>query len=174
MKSPIVILSLLLTLVACSGSKQKLEEQIASRNNSDSLSSQEQLGNFNRLLREYVEKYPDGDHYKEYLYLAAQSCNGLNEHALAIEYFDRYRKEFPHEPKSGDALFITAFIYDDKLKDMEKARAHYQEFIDKYPKHELHQAAVDALTHLGKSPEELLKEIMEKNAGDTSLHSDLG
>ena len=55
--------------------------------------------------------------------------------------------------------FLKAFIYDNNLKDIKKARTAYSDFIQKYPKHELTDDAMISMDNLGKTPEQIVKEF---------------
>jgi TolA-binding protein len=59
-------------------------------------------------------------------------------------------------------MFLKAFVYEDQLHDLNKAKKYYEEFLEKYPDSDFADDARISLQNLGKSPEELIKEFEEK------------
>lgn len=80
----------------------------------------------------------------------------------AIDLFIEMNKNFPDNKKGKHYLFMAAFLSSEKLKDLEQARKLYTEFINKYPDDELTSSAKYELDNLGKSPDEILKNIETK------------
>lgn len=71
--------------------------------------------------------------------------------------------KYADHPKYGPlSVFYMGVIYENEIEDTAKARKYYAEFIEKYPNHPLADDAKFLLEHLGKSEEEVLKEIIEK------------
>lgn len=155
------LLSLTL-LVACTSEKTKLQQKISGLDNTDSLSTSSGLASFYQSLTTYIEKYPEDARTREYLYKAAQSCNGLGKHAEAIQLFDRFIAAHPTDKRAADATFVKGFIYANQLNDQQKAKSTYEHFLATYPAHELAPAAKEELANLGKSPEQILQEIQAK------------
>jgi outer membrane protein assembly factor BamD (BamD/ComL family) len=56
---------------------------------------------------------------------------------------------------------MVGYIYDSG-KDYEKARAAYQKVIEKYPHSEFLDDARASLEHLGKSPDQWLRETQQE------------
>jgi TolA-binding protein len=86
----------------------------------------------------------------------------------AIEFFERLRSEYPDYPRTADALFLEAFVYDDQVKDYAKAGELYRLFIEKYPNHPFAKDAEASLNMLGKSNEDLIKEFEENLKADSA------
>ena len=61
------------------------------------------------------------------------------------------------------ALFMKAFLFDGTFADSTNSRKYYTEFLEKYPNHEFAKDAKLLLQNVGKSDEEVLKELMDKN-----------
>jgi len=53
-----------------------------------------------------------------------------------VKYYEELTQKHPNTKESKYGMFMVAFIYDEMLKDKEKAKANYQKFLDKYPKDE--------------------------------------
>ncbi len=97
------------------------------------------------------------------LFNAANIAMSLNQYQRAINIYDTISTKYPTFKRAADCLFIRGFIYDDKLKDTARARVMYQQVIDKYPHDSLAMQARAAISILGKSYDEIIKEFEEKN-----------
>ena len=64
-------------------------------------------------------------------------------------------------------LFFKGFVYENMLKDLDKARETYLQFIEKYPKDDFADDAQMALLNLGKTPEMLIKEFEARQKADS-------
>lgn len=116
-----------------------------------------------KVYTEFINQFPEDKRVPEYLFKAGEISSALNLSEAAIGYFQNVYTKFPKNEKAVYAMFIHAFILENQLMDLEKAKAKYQEVIDKFPGT---QQAIDAkasIEHLGKSPEELIKEFEAKN-----------
>ena len=112
--------------------------------------------------KKYVKSYPEDTLSPDYLYKAAMLSMNNSRPQDAIGMIDQLIKNYPTYKKVPDCLFIKGFIYDNNLKDFVNAKKNYEEFLKKYPTHPFAVSARSSLKFLGKSPEEILKEL-EKN-----------
>lgn len=55
------------------------------------------------------------------------------EFLKAIDLLQKILNEYPEDILADDAFFQQAEIYERHLKDLEKAKEHYREFLNKYP-----------------------------------------
>jgi TolA-binding protein len=88
---------------------------------------------------------------------------GIERPLEAVEYFGKFVTNFSENERVPLALFLQGFIYENNLADMPNAKLKYEEFLEKYPQHEMAKDAQIALQNLGKTPEELIKEFEAKN-----------
>ncbi|MEI6436685.1 MAG: tetratricopeptide repeat protein [Bacteroidota bacterium] len=102
-----------------------------------------------------------------YLFKAANIVMNSGDGNKAMGYFDQYIRDYPNGPKVAMCLFFKAFVYENVLKDLDKAREIYLQFIEKYPKDEFADDARMALMNLGKTPEMLIKEFEAKQKADS-------
>jgi len=72
----------------------------------------------------------------------------------AIAYYERLLADFPASDQADEAQFMIAFICEEYLHDLEKAREAYQRVIDRYPDSELAASARRLLPNVGRDPEE--------------------
>ncbi len=72
----------------------------------------------------------------------------------AIALYERLLKEYPQSEQGDAAQFMIAFIYEEYLSDVERARNAYQLVIEHYPNSELAASAKQLLPNVGRDPEE--------------------
>ena len=112
----------------------------------------------------FADENPDDERSASFLFKAGDISMGLEKSELAIQYFDRVIDEYPDYEKMPYCMFLKGFVYENQLKDLDKASAAYRDFISEYPDHDMTEAAKFSLQNLGKSPEQLIREFEEQNA----------
>ena len=120
----------------------------------------------------YAEQYPADSLSPEFLFKAADLSNSLYKAAEAITLLESLRKTYPKHVRAGTGLFMEAFIYETSLHDNAKAVSKYTEFLQKYPDHQLAQAAEFSLVQLkqGMSVEDVVKMFEAKNDSAAKLN----
>lgn len=108
----------------------------------------------------YANNFPDDSLSPEYLFRQANVFRSINKGKEAINTLKKIENKYPTYPKLDICLFITAEIYENVLFDIENARKYYELFIKKYPNSHLADDAKIILQNLGKTPEELLQNIL--------------
>ena len=116
----------------------------------------------------FTEKFPEDSRSEKFLYKAAELANSMGKTAVALDYYYSFCQKYPKSDKTPYALFLQAFIYENQLKNLDKARELYSSFLTTYPDHELAKDARFSLDNLGKSEEELIKMFEEKNKEEVS------
>ena len=117
----------------------------------------------------FTEKFPEDNRTEEFLYKAAELANSMGKTAVALDYYHSFTEKYPQSKKAPYALFLQAFIYENQLKNLDRARDLYGSFLTTYPDHELAKDARFSLDNLGKSEEELIKMFEEKSKEDASV-----
>lgn len=84
-------------------------------------------------LDQMVEKYPQHSIVDEVYFLKAKTYRELGEAGKAIEALNKINEGFYFEILGDDALFLTAVIHEDDLKDPEKSMELYTELLKKFP-----------------------------------------
>jgi tetratricopeptide (TPR) repeat protein len=180
--SYIILLLIAASLLACGGGNSAPSAADISSleaKYSDAISrptSTLQNDELNGIIRELVtayESFAKGNHEDPaslgYLYKAAELYEtNLGEPTKAIGIFDEIIDNHAEHERAADALFKKGYIYNNTFGDTARARVAYQNFISKYPDHPMHKDAVFEIKNLGKSPEEILNEILEKKAAADS------
>lgn len=87
----------------------------------------------------------------------AKVATDMGNFNKAIQLYETIYREAPEHDFAPTALFMRSFIYENNLNDLPKAKAGYEEFLQKYPNNEMVESARASLKMLGKSPEEIIK-----------------
>ena len=97
----------------------------------------------------------------------AESGRVLNDPAqsqAAIEQFKSIPNEYPGSRERVNALFTIGKIYQDDLNDLPQAKATFEDFLKKYPAHQLAADAKDALEDItdAQNPKKRKKELAKE------------
>lgn len=84
-------------------------------------------------LDQMVEKYAKHSIVDEVYFLKAKTHRELGESGKAVEALNKINEGFYFEILGDDALFLTAVIHEDDLKDPEKSMELYTELLNKFP-----------------------------------------
>lgn len=176
----ISLFAILTIFFACSSEPKKIEiaeskesliqqvdsiERVLFSYEAGSLASNQAAARIVKLYNQLATDFPDDPKAAEYLFKAGEVSMGINMDFDALGYFERIERDYPNSNKAPHALFLQAFIWDNKLNDDGKAEFLYKKFLEKYPKHEMAKDAQFSLDNLGKSDEELIKEFEKKQQG---------
>jgi len=126
------------------------------------------LDNYNANLAitaytRFDEKFPDDTLAPVFMFKAANMAMSSGQYPRALGIYDNICAKYSSFRQVPDCIFVEGFIYDSYLKDTAKAHAKYTEVINKFPNNSLAPQAQAAISALGKSNEELMKEFEEKN-----------
>lgn len=98
----------------------------------------------------------------EHLYGAAEVARGMRTMPKALSLYDWVLEDYPNYEKASTVLFIKGFIMEQEYKRADEAEQLYREFLEKYPDHQMASSAKFLLDNLGKSEEEILRDIENK------------
>jgi hypothetical protein len=124
------------------------------------------------IIRYSDKNKNDSSSAKLLLQLASQ-FQAHNNLKKCNEIYDRIQSDFSGTKYAAKACFGQAYLYENNENDLEKAKKKYEEYIEKYksldPK--MSNDAQLSINNLGKSAEDILKEIQAK--ADSSLQNNL-
>ena len=106
---------------------------------------------------EFVRKFPGHEKAPVALKNWAAIAQQKGDMQGAITLYERLLNEYPQSDLGDEAQFMIAFIYEEYMNDIDKARGAYQRVIDRYPNSELAASAKQLLPHVGQSPEEWVR-----------------
>lgn len=118
----------------------------------------------------FVEFFPQDSLAPLYLFKAANHLNVTGNYLESIKQFNRLMKDYPNYSKVPEALFTTAFIYENNLNDLGRAKTLYEEFLKRYPKHELAVSVQFTLNNLGKSAEEIFNSFPKDSVAAKAIN----
>jgi len=95
------------------------------------------------------------------IFSEAQKLQSENEFKKSADLYKKLLKEYPESQHYASSLFMLGFLYANDIRDMEKAREYYSEFLRKYPEHELADDVEFELKNLGKSVTDIDKLIQD-------------
>jgi tetratricopeptide (TPR) repeat protein len=90
-------------------------------------------------------------------------ASSMNQYDKSIDHLNKIITAYPQSAEAPKSLFKIGFTYENMIKDITKARQNYEEFLKKYPNHELALSVSVSLEHLGESDEELLDRLLKKS-----------
>lgn len=96
-----------------------------------------------------------GNLSEEEYYKNAKDNYSKQEFELAVDNFKSLIEKYPNSSHSSEAVFMLGFINANDLRDLDEAKKYYEQFIEKYPDHELYSSARYELDNLGMDINEL-------------------
>jgi outer membrane protein assembly factor BamD (BamD/ComL family) len=119
------------------------------------------------LYKGFIKDHPKDSLAPGYLFKAANIEMNMGDGGKAIGLFDQYLQNYPDQKKAPMCLFFKGFVYENVLRDLDKARETYLLFIEKYPANDFAKDAKMALKNLGKTPDMLVKEFEVQRKADS-------
>lgn len=168
MKAHIVLFLLAFSFFSCKNEGQKTDtirsesellEVLHAWSNTDSLNNPEVLKKYTQAIDEFTENYPNSAEHENFLFLGARNAVNLRDFNSAAAKFARYSELYPDKRSHADALFAAGFLYHNELHNLDSARKYYEIFLLTYPEHMYTDQVESELTHLGKTPEEMLRDL---------------
>jgi len=151
-------------LAGCTQSREKMIKEITEKEKTlftadNPIPDKTKVNEMVALYLKFADKHSKDSLAPEYIYRAAnlQMSVALNEEAISL--LDRVIKDYQGYSKLPETYFLKAFIYDNNIKNISKARAAYTDFLQKFPKHDLADDAMISIDNLGKTPEQIVKEF---------------
>ncbi len=125
------------------------------------------------INRQNATKYVDGTeafaltlpkdkNTPDFLYKAAEVARSLRTMPKAMALYDWILDKYPNHDKGPTTLFIKGFLLEQEFGQEDEAKLVYEKFLEMYPEHEMASSAKFLLSNMGKSDEEILKDIEEK------------
>ena len=103
---------------------------------------------------DFLERFGQDPKAPEALKKLAALAQQRGQMQEAIAYYERVLTEYPDSGHGDEAQFMIAFIYEEFIVDIDRARFAYQRVIDLYPNSELAASARHLLPNIGRNPED--------------------
>lgn len=158
-----LIILLMLFSIGCQD-KPDVQAEIASLEAQlTSNPSQETLEKLVSLYTQAAEAASGADRIT-YLWKTGETARAVQDFQTAEKCFVEIYEQHSDSPEASKALFLHAFMADEDQEAFDKAKTLYETFIEKYPDSDFADDARFLLEHLGKSDEEMLQILSQKNA----------
>jgi tetratricopeptide (TPR) repeat protein len=168
---------LLVVTMSCTSQKDKTNEEVksnlelANRSFNENKLDTAAVRNAETAIGKYIQAYPQDSLASDYLFELGMLYQKQRKFDQAINAFDKVYREYPDSKHARNAVFLQGFLYANVLNNLDKAKEMYQLYLDKY------SAADEKMTNdvqlelknLGKTPDELLREIQGMEAVKDSL-----
>lgn len=145
----------------CGPSKKKCNKEIKlleeKMKTGDIRKDKQLVNDYIVACEDYCRRFPDDSLSPKYLFKLAMISVSIGNSQGAIGFLDEICKKYPATNRAADALLQKAIIYDLHLNNIKTAEVLYREFIEKYPNDPNVGVAEDALSVLGKDPDEVFK-----------------
>ncbi len=110
----------------------------------------------------YALAYPNAPNTADNLFKAAEVAKSIRTFPKSLTLYDWILDKYPGYEKAPTSLFLKGFIIENNVGDEKKAREIYDDFLARYPQHDLADDVEFLIENLGKTDEEILQMIEEK------------
>lgn len=111
----------------------------------------------------FVDNFPADSLSPDYLFKAAEIADNIGSFEQSITLYNNCYLKYKHFIFRPECIFRQGNIYQLKLNDISKAREMYQQVIDEFPNSPMAAQSKAALSTMGKSDIELIREFEKKN-----------
>lgn len=116
-----------------------------------------------KAYTDYAGFFPDDSISPDYLFKAGEIATATQQYPQALIYYKEITDKYPGYKHAQESFYLQGYLLDNYLNDDPKAKIIYEYIIAKYPTSTLAMDAKAAISNLGKTDEELIKEFKRKN-----------
>jgi len=118
----------------------------------------------------FVKNFPEDSLSPGFLFQLALVFEKQRQYDSTIKTLDKIYSQYPRSKQASKAVFLEGFLYANVLNQLDSAKKMYQKYLDNYSEvdEKMTNDVKMELQNLGKSPEEILKEIQEKSVKDST------
>ncbi len=98
----------------------------------------------------------------EYLHDAGRTAGYMRSFPKAIDLYSWVVDKYPNNEQTANSTFMLGYTYDNDMKDYGEARKYYEQFLSKYPEHDLAASAKVLLENLGVPDDEIIERLQKK------------
>lgn len=148
-------------MMACGGEKvteDDLKKAEAALFNDDMTANPEAATAAVETFCKFAKQNPDDPNAPEWLFKAMEISVSQKDAKKSEEICNWLMEAYPAYEKTPFGMFMLAsLVYDDQLKDLDKARALYERIMADYPNSEITPSVEASIKFLGMTPEEIVK-----------------
>jgi outer membrane protein assembly factor BamD (BamD/ComL family) len=172
-----ILVAILALFAGCKPSREKSLKQISDMETRLSKSTamtfdKAKADSLLDLYNNFIQRFPKDSLSPKYLFRSAQLSMTMGNGPKSLELFDRFMATYPESPKASVCMFFKAYVYENILQNLEKAKETYLAFAEKYPNSEFARNAWIAIQNLGKSPEQMVREFETRHKADSARRAD--
>lgn len=150
-------------MFACGGKKvteDDLKQAEAAMFNEDMTTNMDAASKALETFCTFVKQNPDDPTAPDWLFKAMEIAVRQQDAKKSEEICNQLMKSYPDSDRTPVGMFMLAsFVYDDQLKDLNKAREMYEKILNDYPESEIAPSVEASIRFLGMSAEEIMKEF---------------
>lgn len=140
---------------------ETLDKEFGGANVVDQKKAEEFIATAEKLAPLVQKSNPD--EYVDLMLKTAGLAKSIELYDKSLELYTKLTETAPAHPKVPTAFFMIGYIYANDLKNLEKGKAGFELFLQKYPNDGMANAAREEIKNLGKTPEQILEEIRRNN-----------
>lgn len=167
MKQALIFLSFITFIASCTPDRNKLGEKITQLETAATAPSEKLDQAIGEELFEnydtFIENFPQDSLLPQLLYKGGQIAILYEQNLRASDYLNKLIKEFPGDDRTPHAYMVLGNFYANKIHDLDRAKALYEEFISKYPDNKLVPQVQFMKETLGMTPDEMLEYVQANN-----------
>lgn len=114
------------------------------------------------VYEKFVIEFPQDSISADLLFKAAEIATAIGEYEKALHYYKQIIAQYPHFKLFPESMFLEGSLLDNYMDHDGDAKMIYEEIIEKYPGSAYAHDAKSAISNLGLSDEELMKQFKEK------------
>ena len=108
-----------------------------------------------------LTEFPQGRFASWARFAVAESYRFKNQPREALENYRIFEKVYPDMQAAPLSLFLVGYLYANNLQQADSAKFYYQQFLERYPQHELVPTVQLELRSLGLTPEQALEQAQK-------------
>ena len=105
---------------------------------------------------------PKSEKSAEFLHDAGRTAGYMRSFPKAIDLYSWVVEKYPNNEQTANSTFMLGYTYDNDMKDYGEARKYYEQFLSKYPDHDLAESAKVLLENLGVPDDEIIERLQNK------------
>ncbi len=117
-----------------------------------------------QVCQRILVEYPEGRYAPWARFGLAESYRFKNQPREALDNYKLFYEQHPDMQPSALSLFLVGYIYNNDLQVHDSAKIFYEQFLQKFPSHDLAPTVKFELETLGKNPDEALQELQKKKS----------
>lgn len=175
MRNLFIAFALAVAFIGCTNQKTDFD-QITQKEKSlfDTLTLTPDTTKANELIKlyeQYASNYPDDSNSIKYLFRSAEICSNIGKAEESVIIIDKIIKTYPEDKLIPIVMHYKGFLYEERIKDLDKAKKSYEDLIKAFPNSDLAVSAQACIDNLGKTDLEIIKEFEKMQSESTDSNS---